>query len=93
MWVTYGTWTGGWKVAYDTNAMVANTTVSLANAKHTLALSNKVTPWSTNPTISVSTDIAKTNGLGTHPSSLTYGWTMTALTQASIQASNYVGAS
>jgi len=72
--------------------MVANTTVNLSNARHTLAISNKVTNWTTNPTISVSTDVAKTNGLGTHPSSLTYGWTMTTLTQASIQASNYVGA-
>ena len=62
MWVTYNAFSGGWKVAYDSNAMVANTTVNLSNARHTLAITNKVTPWTSNPSLAVTTDLAKTNG-------------------------------
>lgn len=60
MWVTYNAFSGGWKVAYDSNAMVANTTVNLSNARHTLAITNKVTPWTSNPSLAVTTDLAKT---------------------------------
>jgi hypothetical protein len=93
MWVTFNEWTGGWKVAYDAKSMVANGAgIALNNATHKLATANKVTPWVSNSTIAVSTDLAKTDGLTDHPSNVTYGWTMTALSTAGIQASKYVGA-
>jgi hypothetical protein len=61
---------------------------SLNAAYHKASPSNKITPWSTTALIKVETDMAKTDNLVNHPSSVTYGWTVTALTAANLLATN-----
>lgn len=62
------------------------------NKAFTLAgTTNKVTPWSSAATIAVETDMPVANSLGTHPSAVTYGWTVTAMTKSDLQGSSMVG--
>lgn len=62
------------------------------NKAQTLAgTTNKVTPWSTTATIAVETDMPVTNSLGKHPSAVTYGWTVTAMTKSDLQGSSMKG--
>lgn len=56
---------------------------TLDAAKHTNVVSNKVTPWSSNPLISIDSDDAKANSLGDHPSTVTYGFTVKSLISTS----------
>jgi len=53
---------------------------------------NKPTPWSSNPLIAFESDHGKTSSLGAHPSSVSYGWTITTLVQTTdVLTVNYQG--
>jgi len=92
-WATESTQASGWKVAYDTKATGNATEATLNKAKSVTGVSNKVTPWvgTTAATIKVSTDMAKANMLGDHTSVVTYGWTVTTMTKANLQATGIKG--
>lgn len=60
-------------------------------AKTIAGPTNKVTPWTTTAKIAVSSDMSATNSLGVHPSAVTYGWTVTAMTTADLQGSAMKG--
>jgi len=73
--------------------MSNSTTVALdATAKHKGAMTNKFTAWSGNvPTLKIESNASKTNSLDTHPSSSTYGFSVTTLTKANLQNTAFVG--
>lgn len=71
------------------------------DAKHSGVMANKVTGWSFgtsltavqfNSTLAVTGTGATLVGLDVHPSTMTYGWTVTTLTSANLKASAFVGA-
>jgi hypothetical protein len=69
------------------------TTVALdATAKHSGAMSNKLTAWSGNiPTLKVESNATKANSLDVHPTSSTYGFSITTLTKTNLQNTAFVG--
>lgn len=70
------------KVAYDTDAMGNATELTLAKAKSGVKPVNVATPWKTDkttPEVTVETTMPATNALGKHPSTISYGFTVTAL--------------
>lgn len=102
--MTSNSQSSGWKVSYDAKPMTNSVTVALdADAKHGAAMTNKMTNWSFTGTpaalsaIAVDSSVAVTGtgaavvGLDVHPSTLTYGWTVTVLTAKNIKESAFVG--
>lgn len=91
-WVAHGSYAAGWQVAYDANTLSNAAATSTLNKATTLGgTTNKVTPWSTTAKIAVETDMPVTNSLGKHPSAVTYGWTVTAMTKSDLQGSAMKG--
>lgn len=55
-------------------------------------MSNKFTAWSGNvPKIKIESNASKTNSLGDHPSTSTYGWSVTTMSQATLYNTAFVG--
>jgi len=65
------------------------TELTIAKAKSGVAVTNTATAWDTaktTPEISMVSAMGATGALGKHPSTVTYGWTVTKLDSAEITA-------
>jgi len=85
IYVTVNEFTNGWNVQYGTKSMGSDNTAAampvIANGQFIDTPTNKPTPWSSNPLVAFESDHGKTSSLGAHPSSVSYGWTVTTLVQ------------
>jgi len=81
--------TDAWKVAHDTDAMGNATELTLAKAASGNAVTNNVNWTTTAKTTSMQVDNVATMGktlLAKHPSTVTYGWTVTKMSGAELVA-------
>lgn len=80
----------GWKVAHDTDAMGNAKEQTIAKAASGVAVSNNMSWVKTAKTTSISIDnvatLGSANQLGKHPSTVTYGWTVTKMSAAECNA-------
>jgi len=78
----------GWQVAYDTTATGNATELTLAKAASGVAVTNDVFWFESDKTTSIEVDnnssIPKTGALGKHPSTVTYGWTVTKMNKVDL---------
>jgi len=80
-WVT-SSLLDGWAVSYNADAMGNATELTITKAKSGVAVTNKVTKWKSDAKaaeLGQETTMGKTGGIGKHPSTVTYGWTVTKL--------------
>jgi len=89
MWVSVNNAASAFSVSYDADAMGNATELTITKAKSGVAVANTATAWDTAKTsaeIAFVSDMGKTGALSTHPSTVTYGWTVTKLDAAEVTA-------
>jgi len=78
----------GWQVAYDATAIGNATELTLNKAASGVAVTNDVTWMESDKITDIQVDnyssIGKTGALGKHPSTVTYGWTVTKMNKADL---------
>lgn len=78
----------GWQVAYDNDSLVNATELTLAKAATGTAVTNDVLWVKSDKINHVEVDnrasVPITNKIGVHPSTLTYGWTVTKMDKAEL---------
>jgi len=92
-YVTRGSMAEAWDVTYDDKVMGNAKAQTLNDAKHTGAMTNKVSLWTGVAatatatgwsTVKVESNASKANSLGVHPSTSTYGFTVIEMTSANL---------
>lgn len=81
--------TDGWQVSYNADALGNATELTIAKAKSGVAVTNKLTGWKSDAKaaeLTQETSMGATGALGKHPSTVTYGWTVTKLAAADLTA-------